>query len=169
VECVFESNGASSDGGAVYNADPGGSQNVPVFERCEFIGNTASDEGGGMQNFSVSPGITDCVFTENLASIGGAIHSWNSSVPEILDTLFCGNGAPQIDGPYEDLGGNTIDPDCGSSCLGDTTADGLVDGADLNALLGDWGQAGSDSDLDGNGLVDGEDLLVILGAWGPCP
>ncbi|MCH2144284.1 MAG: right-handed parallel beta-helix repeat-containing protein [Phycisphaerales bacterium] len=169
LECIFVGNEASSDGGAVFNADPGGSQNVPVFERCDFLANIASDEGGAINNFSVSPEITGCVLTENVAGDGSAIHSWNSSTPRLLDTLICSNVGIQVSGPWSDLGGNTVASNCPGECTGDINQDGLVDGADLNMLLGDWGQSDSAADLDGNGLVDGEDLLVILGAWGPCP
>lgn len=71
------------------------------------------------------------------------------------------------------------------TCLGDlvTSAtfqrppDGLVDGADLAYLLGDWGaNPGSIADIVTNatfqpppdGIVDGADLAVLLGAWGAC-
>jgi hypothetical protein len=46
--------------------------------------------------------------------------------------------------------------------------DGLVDGADLGALVGNWGGSGS-GDLDGSGVVDGADLGLLLSAWGACP
>lgn len=45
--------------------------------------------------------------------------------------------------------------------------DGIVDGRDLGALLGNWGNAGT-GDLDSNGTVDGADLGLLLGAWGAC-
>ena len=57
------------------------------------------------------------------------------------------------------------------ACRGDLTGDDLVDGADLNELLGLWGACVTDAcpaDLDGNGQVDGADLLELLSAWGPC-
>jgi hypothetical protein len=54
------------------------------------------------------------------------------------------------------------DPDC----PGDFNGDGVVDGADLTILLGDWG--GSAADLNGDGLVDGADLTILLGNWGDC-
>lgn len=56
----------------------------------------------------------------------------------------------------------------GVPCPADLTGDGLVDGADLTILLGQWGGPGS-ADLNGNGFVDGADLTVMLGEWGPCP
>lgn len=70
-------------------------------------------------------------------------------------------------------------------CLGDlvTSAtfkpppDGIVDGADLAVLLGEWGpNSGSAADIvtsttfspPPDGVVDGADLAVLLGAWGAC-
>lgn len=40
---------------------------------------------------------------------------------------------------------------------------GVVDGADLGALLAAWGTA--EFDLDGNGVVSGSDLGLLPGAW----
>lgn len=48
----------------------------------------------------------------------------------------------------------------------DLNGDWIVDGADLGALLGLWGQAGA-ADFNDDGLVDGADLGALLGAWGP--
>jgi hypothetical protein len=53
-------------------------------------------------------------------------------------------------------------------CPGDFNGDGIVDGADLSALLGAWGTADPEIDLTGDGLIDGADLTVLLGAWGEC-
>lgn len=54
-------------------------------------------------------------------------------------------------------------------CVGDLDGNGVVDGADLAAVLGSWGKCtGCAADLDGNGLVDGADLAAVLGAWGFC-
>lgn len=52
----------------------------------------------------------------------------------------------------------------------DLVPDGVVTGADLGVLLGQWGAAsgGSTADIDGSGTVDGTDLGILLGYWGPC-
>lgn len=50
------------------------------------------------------------------------------------------------------------------SVFGDLTGDGVVNGADLAELLGQWGSSGS-ADLDGQGTVEGADLALLLGAW----
>jgi len=56
-------------------------------------------------------------------------------------------------------------------CRGDLVASSpdWVDAADLAALLGEWGAAESEADLNADGVVDGADLGMLLGAWGPCP
>jgi len=52
-------------------------------------------------------------------------------------------------------------------CPGDLNCSGVVDGADLGALLGNWGVPGI-GDLDGDGNVNGGDLGILLGNWGSC-
>jgi hypothetical protein len=56
------------------------------------------------------------------------------------------------------------------SCPSDLNDDGLVDGADLTMLLGEWGlcQEECPGDINGDGIVDGTDLTIVLGDWGPC-
>jgi len=56
---------------------------------------------------------------------------------------------------------------CSPSCAGDLDGRGQVDAADLAALLGQWGGAGS-GDLDASGSVNAADLAILLGAWGAC-
>jgi hypothetical protein len=47
----------------------------------------------------------------------------------------------------------------------DLNCDGIVGGADLGILLGQWGTAGS-ADINRDGVVNGPDLGLLLGAWG---
>ena len=68
-------------------------------------------------------------------------------------------------GPFHiDIAGPSGPP----PCLGDINLDGIVGGADLGLLLGNWGFSGT-GDLNGDGIVTGADLGLVLGAWGPCP
>jgi len=53
-------------------------------------------------------------------------------------------------------------------CFGDINLDGIVGGADLGLLLGNWGFSGT-GDLNNDGVVTGADLGLLLGVWGPCP
>ena len=57
-------------------------------------------------------------------------------------------------------------------CLADVIQNGVVDGADLAAVLTTWGTNGGiypRADTNADGIVDGNDLAVVLGGWGACP
>lgn len=54
-------------------------------------------------------------------------------------------------------------------CVGDLNGDGVVGGADLGALLTDWGLAWTPADLNGDLVVNGADLGLMLSVWGDCP
>jgi hypothetical protein len=49
----------------------------------------------------------------------------------------------------------------------DLNGDGVVDGADLAALLASWGPGSVPADLNGDGTVDGADLAILLASWTP--
>jgi hypothetical protein len=56
-------------------------------------------------------------------------------------------------------------------CPGDVIQNGVVDGADLSALLSVWGTAGGiypRADANGDGVVNGSDLSIVLSGWGAC-
>ncbi|MCR9216680.1 MAG: hypothetical protein NXI14_05695 [bacterium] len=56
-----------------------------------------------------------------------------------------------------------------SPCPGDVTGDGMVDLADLNLVLANFGQPTDDGDTNADGLVDLSDLNAVLAAFGkPC-
>ena len=64
-------------------------------------------------------------------------------------------------------------PATAQSCTGDIFANGIVNGADLGAMLSYWGPRTSDpfsvaSDINGDGLINGGDLGLLLSYWGPC-
>lgn len=53
----------------------------------------------------------------------------------------------------------------GPACApGDLNCSGSIDGADLTALLSNWGGTGS-TDINGDGTTNGLDLTVLLGGW----
>jgi len=57
-------------------------------------------------------------------------------------------------------------PPCPPSCSPDLNNDGVVNGADLALLLGQWGPStGTCADLNFDGAVNGADLAILLGAW----
>ena len=75
-----------------------------------------------------------------------------------------------LSGALADDNGNGVLDTC--ECAGaDITADGVVNGADLGALLAFWGPVGPvlpQADLNRDGAVNGADLGILLANWGPC-
>jgi hypothetical protein len=61
---------------------------------------------------------------------------------------------------------SVYDPTQTPSCPADTTGDGTVDLADLNAVLANFGRSAADGDTNGDGIVDLADLNAVLGAFG---
>ena len=52
-----------------------------------------------------------------------------------------------------------------ASSPGDITGDCHVDGRDLGLLLANWGAAGGVADTNADGIVDGADLAAIVDSW----
>jgi len=100
VDCTFEGNSCSHDGGAVFN-----SQCEPWYVNCTFTANTAhGDEdwfgGGAMFNNQYAHAqVVNCTFVGNSAtgtaewSGGGAIQNALSSRPIIANCTLVGNSA----------------------------------------------------------------------------
>jgi hypothetical protein len=169
TNCDLAGNTASNDGGAIFNADPSSSANIPIFEGCVFLANTAAGEGGAMHNFSVSPVINGCEFSGNGANGGGAIYSWNSSTPAIGSSVICDNTPDQIGGPFSDQGSNTISEQCDNNCPTDLDGDATTGGSDLGLLFVEWGRCPDcAADFNDDGVVNGEDLGIMFVEWGPC-
>jgi predicted outer membrane repeat protein len=72
---------------------------VPAVDRCRFLGNTASGDGGGLYNYSnCSLTLTSCEFSGNSAANGGAINSLFSSNVQIINCSISGNTATSAGG-----------------------------------------------------------------------
>ena len=63
-----------------------------------------------------------------------------------------------------DVNENGVPDKCEDLLVGDLNGDGVVNGADLAALLAQWGGSGS-ADLNNSGSVDGADLAALLANW----
>ena len=83
----------------------------------------------------------------------------------VQDSRFCSYAPAAIFGNWADVGGNGFHPDACDPA--DVNGDGIVDGADLAAILTSWGQPclGCAADVDGDGSVSGADLAAILAGW----
>jgi hypothetical protein len=78
------------------------------------------------------------------------------------------DGCDVASGESPDIDGDGVPDEC--QCLGDVDGSGIVDFADLLAILARWGPscAGCPEDVDGDGVVAFPDLLHVLSGWGPC-
>ncbi len=77
-------------------------------------------------------------------------------------------------GELDDANANSI-PDCCEQgtpcdCPSDLNGDGVVNGADIGAILAFWGPnpVFAAADITRDGQVNGADLGALLSAWGPC-
>ena len=104
TDCTFSNNLAAVQGGGIYN-DYGCSV---TSTSSTFSGNSAS-RGGGMVFFCPgsggdNPTVTDCVFSENMATMsGGGMFNYESS-PTIIHSVFAANSV-HFDDDYESTSG----------------------------------------------------------------
>ncbi len=89
----FTITGGNANGGgpASYGGGMNNTSTSPTVTNCTFSGNTAQ-YGGGVFNSTSSASITNCVFTNNSVSAGGA-GMWNteSSTPTLTNCTFSSN------------------------------------------------------------------------------
>jgi hypothetical protein len=99
INCVFESNRASSGGGIGNYVDNGGISS-PTFMNCIFKGNSAPTGQGGAMSFvahssTASPRIINSVFTGNHSPTSSAINCFTTGTgvlcPELYNCAMSGN------------------------------------------------------------------------------
>ena len=163
-----------------------------------FSGNIAGSSGGAMRNSLESAvTMTDCLFTSNVAEVGGAIYFDEGAGSQIEGCVFSLNQAIDAgDGIYLSIPssygvvmtacvfteccqnlpiGLGADPELGNDlgwpcadCVGDVTCDAMVNAGDLGRLLSAWDTTQQRYDLNQDGIVDAADLGLLLGSWGVC-
>ncbi len=171
VACAFTDNGA----GVIPSFGRGGGVFIyhsnPTLTNCMFEGNEG-EIGGGVSCYHSGPTLANCIFTGNSASSGGGgLYSGVESMPTLRDTLICGNSPDQLQGAWNDDGGNTVGCQCpGDACQGDLDDDGEVSGFELGQIFVQWGacSGGCELDLDCDGSIGGIDLGLLFALWGPC-
>jgi hypothetical protein len=85
-DCVFYRNSAGLAGGAM-----GNSRSSPILNNCTFSGNWA-ESGGALQNIFSSALFTNCRFVDNSATYqGGAMDNQYYSGPIVRNCMFIGN------------------------------------------------------------------------------
>ncbi len=111
-------------------------------------------DGAGVVNSRSSP-ISDAApaGSVRLAPLGEAVAASWLSDGELLNDFVV---AQRVN----------ADGSVGLPTIGDLNGDGVVNGADLAALLAQWGACGGCAgDLDENGFVNGADLASLLANW----
>lgn len=90
--CVFTDNHVSHYGGAMLCA-----KSHPAVVGCVFSNNSSGYVGGAIE-FAGRPAsaeLTDCVFVNNSAPSGGAVHAQGNSSPTFTRCTFFGNSATE--------------------------------------------------------------------------
>ena len=172
TDCIIEQNTCESRGGGlhVFNG-------TTTLTRVSITSNSSTTVMGGISfdhagDPFASLQLVDCTVTGNTAAVSqggiGVLAAPATTRMSLLETTVCANvPRPNISGPWQDLGGNTV-----CICVGDLTGNDFVNGDDLGMFLAAWGPCvGEDcpADFNDDGVVDGIDLGQLLAAWGPCP
>ena len=131
-----------------------GAQNVLFFSGC--CGVIVDDVGDGI--------IQNCDSNARFGIIEWSADCNNDGIVDYGQIL---------DGTFPDQNTDGVPDVCQQApCTpSDLTANGVVDGADLGALLAFWGPVNPvfpQADIDRNGIVNGADLGTLLANWGPC-
>jgi predicted outer membrane repeat protein len=103
----------------------------------------------------------------------------NSATPPGIETDLAGQPRFRDDpktpdtglgtAPIVDMGALELQPGP-LPCDADVDGDGVVDTADLDAVLDAWGPCKRcPEDVDGSGAVDVDDLIAVILGWGVCP
>jgi predicted outer membrane repeat protein len=151
-DCRFIGNTAGNSGGGICLFHTHPFQISLNLTNCSFSGNSAGEYGGGLSASDYLGGSCDltlsgCWLTGNTAGTsGGGIRLVGAGLSTTLsDSVICGNTPDQIDGIYTDAGGNAIGiyipppTEPATPCPEDINGDGVVDQADLGALLAAYG------------------------------
>jgi hypothetical protein len=127
---------------------------VPIVFGTPFKLGVYADAKAGMRSSSGVPGNSTATSTfTNGVTWNGISNVFLGTTPIATYTISSGTGV-DWSGPI------------GPPSPADSNGDGVVDGADLGALLGSWGPcSGCPADLNGDGVVDGADLGQLLGEW----
>ena len=192
--CEFRGNRAGTSGGGVFIL----STASPSFANCRFEGNSAGTCNGtsGLGGAVAADGgatFNGCTFRLNRAvhSSGGpaplgssALRILAGAMVSISDSLFCENEPDEINGTFNDLGGNVFSIACPAvgaccvdgACITTSEADCVAAGGVFQGALTDCVRANCptscDSDIappGGDDVVGVPDLLKIINTWGPCP
>ena len=117
---------------------------------------------GSLTNIARTDGSTRA---DRSFAVGAGVHLHGQYLlGDVRGTYRLSLRAWDANGIYSDSDRVTLEVRIGPALVGDLNGDGIINGADLGVLLGQWGTLGS-GDLNGDGIVNGADLGMLLGAW----
>ncbi len=169
--------------GSVYSYETtrdGGNADLTILRLNPETGDVIDASAAIRSNFPVQPRIAvdadGLVFFTNGGFSNGALvaldadlgERWSVAIPNVNvgGPVIGAGGVLVVCG----IGTNVLAYQTASACPEDVDDNGVVEFADLLAVLTAWGPCKDcPEDIDGNGVVDFSDLLAILAAWGPCP
>jgi len=93
-------NGSGDFGGGIY------SQGMLTVTNSTFSGNSAQNDGGGIENDEGTLTVRNCEFTSNTGAYGGGIENFHGTVT-VNNTTFSGNSARNDGGGIENDGGKS--------------------------------------------------------------
>ena len=91
TNCAFVWNSAVGGAGAMYN----GSRSVLTARDCLFWGNAAGGSGGALYNSDSEQILSNCTFSANIASSGGAMFN-SSGHPRVTNTVLWGDSPQEM-------------------------------------------------------------------------
>ena len=168
--CTFDGNIAGLDSSDNVVAGDGGAVRLggttsTLFDDCTFTNNTAHDRGGGLLVTITDSSLAElrnCSITGNTSlgadgAYGGGLGGggWSEELngaPTLTGTVVCANSPDQIDGTWNDNGGNTIRTYCDYWVIDDLFDDDPnADFDNIQAAI--------------NRASDGDEILVMPGTY----
>jgi phosphotriesterase-related protein len=118
--CVLKDNFAVEGGGAIF-----GDKADLLLEGCTFYGNAAAPDrgvGGGLMLQEIHAVLADCLFSENRAAWGGAMHSSSTRYLEAINCVMTANTALSGGGVFYSEGGLVSAQNC--TAVGNVATEG---------------------------------------------
>ena len=124
----------------------------PILTNCSFTGNTAGDNGGGLHNVGGTPTVDKCSFSVNSAVTGGGMNNIASS-PLVTGCSFSGNISSDEGAGIFNLASHPVLTDCTFNWnTANSNGGGLANKAGSNPTVTRCSFSGNTASFDGGGM-----------------
>lgn len=96
----------------------------------------------------------------------GTVYTLESTTNSVMEDTEANASGVALASSYYTMELDEVSGDPPSDCPADLNGDGVIDGLDLNIVLGNFGKQSDEGDVDGDGDVDSDDLVKVLGQHG---